>query len=280
VDYLDDLDVGSVVDLDAWAAGDLASMPDTTHLPDNSQAQISSGIAYAVQRAITAAAPYNTSGPLNQWLASVSLSATSPTKFIFTGHSEGAPISLALAYLYVTSGTIKQNSNVGVRFFTLAGPSPGNQAYVDAVESLFPPVVPGSAPSYGAWNLNIVNTLDIVPYAWCWDKWMFGPGCPPSNMLSLLNIPAMYGAAGSVYAKTLAAVSALIASSSTVNTYYYPHPYQAFTGTPPTTLPSDFDDWAGMAWCQHVQGYCMQFFGSLTTPPCHTALNVTPDCPY
>jgi len=271
IDYLDDIDVGFAVDLDVWAT-DLYNMPSSTISPDPSHAQIHSGVADAIYQILTSSSP-SSALPLNKWLTQVSTAVTQPTKFIFTGHSEGGPISHALAYLYVKSGTLKKSSTVDVRFYPIAAPATSNQVFVSASQALFPPTAPPGLPGYAGWNLNIVNTLDSVPHAWCSNANAGQCGNYPYS-LTLSNVNNMYNCVDSLVPFSLCntevggMADALIGLTDVINMVYWPQLTSNFTGRAPTTVPTGLDSWGDIAWNQHVQEYCWGYFQSLTTPYC------------
>ncbi|HEV3485191.1 MAG TPA: hypothetical protein VG106_07270 [Vicinamibacterales bacterium] len=85
--------------------------------------------------------------------------ASSSAMLVFTGHSLGGALTPALALSIDTSGWGQ------VYAMPTAGPTPGDQTFVNAFTAKFP-TPPNHTDPLSTWNCNIVNTLDLVPMAW------------------------------------------------------------------------------------------------------------------
>jgi len=104
------------------------------------------------------------------------------------------------------------------------------------------------------WNRNIINSLDIVPQAWCTD----GTAYPRQN---LDTIPTIYNPASTAsslvdHLKVLINRAASVASTS--GSPYIPLPSTSFTGTP-VDPPQDINQWWDDVIQQHVAGYAKYF---------------------
>ncbi|KAJ1324018.1 triacylglycerol lipase [Microdochium nivale] len=82
---------------------------------------------------------------------------------IFTGHSMGGAIVPVLALGLQQTGMISAGS---VYTMTSAGPSIGNEAFVQGYKQAFPIKQHGSPADYATLNSDLFNSNDIVPQAW------------------------------------------------------------------------------------------------------------------
>jgi hypothetical protein len=93
--------------------------------------------------------------------------ASTGTTLIFTGHSLGGALSPSLALDLAVNKQFDLTRWAKVYVFPSAGPTPGNQAFSDLFARTFPQVPPTDpAVPFNAWNMDISNSLDIVPRAW------------------------------------------------------------------------------------------------------------------
>lgn len=94
-------------------------------------------------------------------------SASTSARLIFTGHSLGGALAptLALTLFNSDNGALKQSDWQSVRFYSTAGPTPGNKDFADYVRQEFPPDGPHAKP-YQCWNQVVWNSLDVVPQGW------------------------------------------------------------------------------------------------------------------
>ncbi|KAF9219621.1 hypothetical protein BS17DRAFT_386584 [Gyrodon lividus] len=180
--------VNSVVDFIAWVKAGTSNPPQAVMpkdiVPGTPYAAM--GTVRAVQTLLTKRAPEGSASAgstLVDFLAQLKVSDA--TRIVFTGHSLGGALAPTLALSLVSSGTVPAPSALT---YPSAGPSPGNRGFADLFASTFPAQrYPGSETGgYQVWNLNIVNSLDIGPQAWCAIKSL----SPEQN---LDNIPPIYG---------------------------------------------------------------------------------------
>lgn len=97
--------------------------------------------------------------------------ANKKTTLIFAGHSLGGALAptLALALFNSDGGVLRKSDWANVRFYTTAGPTPGNSDLSSYMEREFPPTAPPQPDSYKCWNRNVANSLDAVPQGWVVD---------------------------------------------------------------------------------------------------------------
>ncbi|CCO34387.1 hypothetical protein RSOLAG1IB_06029 [Rhizoctonia solani AG-1 IB] len=116
---------------------------------------------------------------LSEFLKSLSLEANA--RLIFTGHSLGGALSPTLALTLDRANLLGNFTKVLV--YPTAGPTPGDANFVSEFSQRFPATPIGEKP-YMTWNRNIVNSLDIVPHAWCTLL---------KSQLKLFDLPTLYG---------------------------------------------------------------------------------------
>lgn len=223
-----------------WVNEDLAVQPDL-------QVAWSGVTGAAVSRA--------TSIGLNQLLAMqsggktlaayLSSAASSSATLIITGHSLAGALSPALALSLFPKGTTGSGwANVYV--MPTAGASPGNQAFVTAFASAFPAVTNGG---YQNWNVDFVNTLDVVPHAWV--------------TANLNAIPTLYtGLASSVSGELSQLVSGMVAVSTyptVTGAAYQSVKWATFAGTQQNTSITSFGALMTEVVYQHVKAYISEF---------------------
>jgi len=180
---------------------------------------------------------------------------------------------MALADLFARTGRLRNGTYVDTLIYPIAAPSTGNSYYVNEISSMFPSTTLASGqPAYAVWNLNIVNTLDSVPYAWC-AHFPIGDDDDPclpgvsGTELNLWNIVGLYNATTNTTTDVLKAVTGLTALTSgplSPGYLYIPHKFSPFTGPPPKGVIQNDTQWADVAWSQHVESYCLEYFGGIT----------------
>lgn len=244
--FKQNLAVNTVADFKAWVAGGIQNSP--VQIPSSdvveSGAYIATGTVNAVHVLLNTAAPEGAASAgttLLDFITNVNRSAS--PKFITTGHSLGGALSPSLALALTLSGATPADNTLT---YATAGASPGNVGFTDLFVQTLPPRKSAGASSYQGWNLNLVNTLDVVPQAWCSVK-----SLSPEQFLG--NIPPIYGKPiiRNVWITTLLGV--LWSRSS--GTLYKPLPSQFFTGPPPATVPTTLAEFLEINSPQHIEAY-------------------------
>ncbi|CAE6475227.1 unnamed protein product [Rhizoctonia solani] len=171
----EDVAVGRVVDLNQWIpdgfTGDVIPSPAVASDPDftGSTPYVSYGTSIGTY-VIASMSPVALDGQASTH-SSVSAflknEVVAPgTRLIFTGHSLGAALCPTLAFVLDKAQLLSNFSKVLV--YPTAGATPGDSSFVSAFSRRFPAIPPAEGqPAYMTWNENIVNSLDIVPHAWC-----------------------------------------------------------------------------------------------------------------
>jgi hypothetical protein len=210
---------------------------------DRNGARIAAGTHAGVQNLKGMTDPAG--GSLQSFLES---QAASDATLIFAGHSLGGALSPTLALDLVVNDGFAPANWKDVFVYPSAGPTPGNQSFRDLFANTF--VQQPAAEAWNAWNMDVVNSLDIVPRAW--------------NQLP--SLPALYplpvpGAAVQVL------VNAVIAKDRLGTTNVYaPLPPSTFTGqfnpsAPPKRgarllpLPAYVPVYSDQAFYQHIAAY-------------------------
>lgn len=126
---------------------------------DGTGARIAAGTSAGVQdlKAMTDPA----GGSLQSFLESQA--ATNAT-IIFAGHSLGGALSPTLALDLVVNDGFAPAKWKDVFVYPSAGPTSGNQRFRDLFANTFVPQP--AAEAWNSWNMDVVNSLDIVPRAW------------------------------------------------------------------------------------------------------------------
>ncbi|KAF8126833.1 hypothetical protein EV363DRAFT_1347573, partial [Boletus edulis] len=236
--------VNSVSDFNVWVAGGIQNPPvvvPATAIQQNTP-YIATGIVNAVQLLLTTKAPEGAMSEGNTLLDFIT-NRSGNDRFIATGHSLGGALSSSLALSLVSAGVISADSTLT---YPSAAPSPGNKPFTDLFVQTFPARKLDSAGTYQGWNLNLVNTLDIVPQAWSVRTLI----SPKQN---LYNIPPIYGRPVLPFVKGIAHVFAVHTLRS--GTLYFPLPSQYFTRAPPFTPPKTLLEFLGLAVPEHQQAY-------------------------
>ncbi|KAG8864044.1 hypothetical protein FRB96_006917 [Tulasnella sp. 330] len=178
-----DADVNAVVNISDWIQTGLTTPPKALskeYVDDAGKAYISIGTSRGLRVILTTQPPTTARGSgtyLQDFLAMIP--ATS--KLVFTGHSRGGALAPALALAWWKSAMPKRIPLAQVKTYPIAGPSPGNANFVTLYEEAFPSTA--QPRGYANWNVNLVNTLDVVPQAWC-----DGPSeAPDQNLHRLIN---------------------------------------------------------------------------------------------
>jgi hypothetical protein len=100
-------------------------------------------------------------GSLQSFLES---QAAPQATLIFAGHSLGGALSPTLALDLVVNQRLARTKWKDVFVYPSAGPTPGNQAFRDLFADTF--AQQAAAEAWNAWNMDVVNSLDMVPRAW------------------------------------------------------------------------------------------------------------------
>ncbi|KAG8998090.1 hypothetical protein FRB94_007217 [Tulasnella sp. JGI-2019a] len=257
----EDGDVGKSVDLMDWINSGLTKpfKPlNGSQVKDGAKAYISVGTASGVQILLSNAAPTSAHAPgtyLGDFLATIPASST----LIFTGHSLGGALSPTLALAWWKSSMSKKVQLSNVKTYPSAGPTPGNLKFVESYEEMFPPPSIPNPTGYQHWNVNLVNTSDVIPQAWCTSE----SDEPDQN---IHRIPDFYD--GTSYCKSVlrfALALPLAISADTSNLTYRPIKKTTFTGAVwPVSHPSELDSsskgWLTDALFEHLKAY-QQFVG-------------------
>ncbi|GJJ06247.1 hypothetical protein Clacol_000438 [Clathrus columnatus] len=258
-DLLEDFEVRSVIDFHQWVNSGIRNMPSAASniIPGN--AYIAYGTGTASHTIITYPAPPNAIGAaLTPTLFSYLLTLPSNSTVIFTGHSLGGALSPTVA-LATKSANILRVSDVLT--YPTAGPSPGNDAFTNLFRTIFPQI--RSGPDYQSWNINFINTLDIVPKAWCTRSDLK----PDQNMG---QIPALYGEIQDPNQRSEVERDIKLAEyySELSRVTYLPLDAIAFPGPPPTQPPATKSEFIAIAISQHVQDYEHHFQIPVNVPSC------------
>ncbi|MET7246856.1 hypothetical protein ABZT49_26220 [Methylobacterium sp. EM32] len=101
---------------------------------------------------------------------------------VVTGHSLGGALSAALGLYLAQTGAAPGIATTYV--YPTAGASPGNDVFAQTFAKVLP-AVPGPV-AWQSWNLDIWNTLDVVPQAW-------GTADADPTIRTLNNVNVIYG---------------------------------------------------------------------------------------
>lgn len=257
----EDFGVGSVVDLGVWLRqneGILSKPPPPSEPLRQSQTLISAGTAQGVFVLASNPPAKSPSSDSSTTLCGFlqNLDPPADAKLIFTGHSLGGALSPVLAVALSESKVeyLKKFKN-RVFVYPTAGPSPGNQTFVNCFKGLFPASTPGDQP-YQVWNKNIVNSLDIVPHAWSTDT---------SIPLNLHRLPTIWGTPPLLLKLALIILVDLWMCTKPARlgfaNIYVPLDASIFEGVMPSNPPKSFNDYQSDAHDQHVFAYIHKILG-------------------
>ncbi|KAH7106423.1 Alpha/Beta hydrolase protein [Auriculariales sp. MPI-PUGE-AT-0066] len=267
-DIFEDANVDWVVPLNDWAAsGQIAHCWTPTQNPIISNPYLSNGTACASSIVSTVTSVLALKQPgvtLVKWLQVIIANANAakaPIRIIFTGHSLGGGLAISVSFILSQMKLIAPSSYVDIRVYPIAAPSVGNDAYNSIFSSTFK-ATNANSPPYSSWNLNVAHDQDIVPMAWC----ALGNGGTCLQGRNLDNMVFMYDAIQNGLAGfTTSFVAGLILLSAPSNLNYGTSPINLVTGIAPNPSPTTSVEWLDAAWNEHVEGYCLLFFG---TPTC------------
>ena len=160
----EDYDVNSVVDLGAWIKTGLnGPFTPLSKVNDGDAAYISVGTAEGITALLNTPSQSSSLSGSTALLGDFLEGLPASSKIIFTGHSLGGALSPAVATAWLNSMTKTNFPKTNASTYPSAGPSPGNAKFVALFEQTF--AVPSNPSGYQNWNVNLVNTLDIVPLA-------------------------------------------------------------------------------------------------------------------
>ena len=186
-------DVTSPFDFESWVSS-LRSNPYEFKSADvdRSGPYLARGTARTVWQLLTVPAPAGAEAagqPLLDFLKS-KFRSNPDLRLITTGHSLGGALSPTLALVLVEVDAVPRDH---VLTYSIAGPSPGNDAFATLFSETFPPILfrqgDWESQKYQVWNFNLVNAHDPVPQAWSSDN----TKSPKQNLQNIRNmIPGSY----------------------------------------------------------------------------------------
>ncbi|KAF7973372.1 hypothetical protein HWV62_15461 [Athelia sp. TMB] len=257
----EDLDVGHVVDVNAWIKAGLSSPPTAaTNVNDNAKPYISMGTALGVSILLTTPVPYHKgavgSGTLlGKFLESV----PSTSRIIFTGHSLGGALSPTLAFVWWNSSMTREVTLRNVLTYPTGAPSPGNHKFASKFSATFP-CSAGKPVGHKKWNSNIVNTLDVVPLAWC-TKESVEPVYNLNRLPepSFANVDPAVGIDFRTLTNAVKYLKSLADGSGMVYRPLKPSPFEGKLDGQPYPTPNDNDprlpQWTADAMYHHMDEY-------------------------
>jgi Lipase (class 3) len=236
-------DIIHVVDFPAWIGEGLLEPPTATRNVVETGTYIALGTARGVHT--LRSQPGRTSGTnVIQLLPFFLQTLPRDSEVIFTGFSLGGALSPTLALALVQGGGIFSESKKALTY-PIAGASPGNRSFESLYVSKF--------PRTRVWNCNVINTLDIVPHAWCADS-------DSQQPQKLHSIPTIYGTPAVPGVEKIIDRAKEVAWKSRIT--YHPLPSIPFKGTGPETAPKTEQEFLKEAKKQHSAGAYLKFFGA------------------
>ncbi|KAG9035480.1 hypothetical protein FRB95_011186 [Tulasnella sp. JGI-2019a] len=221
----EDGDVHNVVDLSEWLSTGLTGAF-TTHTKlsradDAKNTYISQGTAEGIHALLNNKSPQTAQAPgtlLGDFLATIPATST----LIFTGHSLGGALSPTLALAWWKSTMPKNVPLANVKTYPTAGATPGNANFVAEFEAAFPS--PANPTGYQNWNVNLANTLDAVPQAWCTSS----AAAPSQN---LHRLPEFYDGTPACQAEVFILIIIMASRAKKSGLGYRPIKTSFFTGS-------------------------------------------------
>lgn len=243
----EDLDVDKTL---SWTTAFPSLQPYSLPSSPSVNPYISAGTALGVNNLLGMVdALQNTNQNLVTFLQALPASQTQKATLIICGHSlAGALVpTLALAFFNPAGGKLSLSSWSAVYVYPTAGPTPGNADCGTFFSYVFGPIGSTNPLPYQVWNMNVWNSLDVVPHAW--------------NIAMLEEITTLYPAswimvpltldAGIDYAKYLSKTGADTGAGP-----YEQCANQSLQGTFNNNIPvSDLDSFAEQAVYQHTTAY-------------------------
>ena len=238
----ENLAVDRVVDFPTWVEGGITRPPVTVNPEDVDLdgTYAANGTTATVHNLLTLPNTADSAGPtLYEFLSRIPGSST--TRIVFTGHSLGGALSPTMALALVKSGALNVEASV---YFT-AGASPGNGNFANLFAQTFP-ASQCSDVEYAVWNTNIINSLDIVPQAWCAKR-------KQSPAQNLNNIPPIYGLP--VIPFIAIAIFFLKYQANCSGIVYVPLQSRIIPGTRPSATPKEVLEFLNVALENHGAFY-------------------------
>lgn len=242
--YDEDTEDADVNNTSSWTLAFPGSQPPTGLDP-----YISVGTQLGVTALLGMADTY-TNQNLVAFLKSLPASKTQQATLIFCGHSLAGALAptLALAFFNPTGGQLILSNWKAVYVYPTAGPTPGNADFATFFSTVFPQIPPApQTNSYQVWNMNVWNTIDVVPHAW--------------NIAMLEEITTLYPASWTSPPYALDFAIDLAESQSNTGASTGAGPYaqcanQSLLGTFNNNIPvSDMLSFEDQALYQHTTAY-------------------------